>query len=101
MPTKLPKQKPSEDETPAHPSNPLLIALGLLILLLSSLFSPVVFVNSAGKIYYGVAAMLSWAMMASLVKGLGFVPDNKILKAVFSEQAVVAALIAAGVLRFM
>lgn len=101
MPTQLPKRKPPADAQAEHPSRPFLLILAFIIIALSIVVPHQLFTNDAGKVYYGVAVAITWALLAAMVRGVGFVPDNPILQKLFSGWACTAGITAAAILRLL
>jgi predicted membrane protein len=62
---------------------PLLIAV--IICLLISIYPQILVKQNVAN--HGAASLLFWAMSAGFIRGVGFVPENRILRAVFSTYA--------------
>ena len=74
------------------------LAVGLLIMLGGTLYPPLM-TDAAGKADHNLAMALFWAMSAGFVRGVGFVPQRWIWRALFSGWACAAALLLAAVLK--
>lgn len=74
------------------------LAVALLIMLGGTLYPPVM-ADAAGKADHNLAMALFWAMSAGFVRGVGFVPQRWIWRALFSGWACAAALLLAAVLK--
>lgn len=73
------------------------LATGLLVMLLATLYPPLF--QHAGRVDHGLAAALFCAMSAGLVRGVGFVPHQPVLRWLFSGWSCCAALLLALALR--
>ncbi|MBC7750780.1 MAG: hypothetical protein H7Z73_03540 [Candidatus Saccharibacteria bacterium] len=62
---------------------PLLIAV--IICLFISIYPQILVKQNVAN--HGAASLLFWAMSAGFIRGVGFVPDNRILRALFSTYA--------------
>lgn len=96
----LPDDKLENDSTPENSINIFLLLVGIIIMLIGSTF-PVVFTNATGKADHGIAMALFWSMSAGIVRGVGFVPQNKLFKLIFSGWACMAGLVLAASIRFL
>jgi predicted membrane protein len=84
-------QSDSLPKTPAEPLDgnnkiallPLLIAV--IICLSISIYPQILVKQNAAN--HGAASLLFWAMSAGFIRGVGFVPENKILRGLFSTYA--------------
>lgn len=76
------------------------LILGLGIMIILSIY-PTIFADKAGKVNHSALMILMWAMMAGIVRGVGFVPQNKILKVIFSKYAAYLTLVIAIGLNFL
>ena len=74
------------------------LAVGLLIMVGGTLYPPLM-ADVAGKADHTLAMALFWAMSAGFVRGVGFVPQRWIWRALFSGWACAAALLLAAVLK--
>jgi predicted membrane protein len=74
------------------------LTVGLLIMVGGTLYPPLM-VNAAGKADHVLAMAVFWAMSAGFVRGVGFVPQQWMWRAVFSGWACAAALAVACVLK--
>ncbi|MDE2029677.1 MAG: cyd operon YbgE family protein [Alphaproteobacteria bacterium] len=61
---------------------------------------PPAFTDAQGKVDHGFLTILMWSVTAGLVRGVGFIPRNKILRMCFSAPACYAALALAAALKF-
>lgn len=82
---------------PARPARPTpglhlpSLAVALLIMLAGTLY-PLLFADADGHADHRFATALCWAMSAGFVRGLGFVPQRRWARWLFSGWAVLAAL---------
>lgn len=76
-----------------------LLCLGIIIMLIGSIF-PWIFADANGHAHHGIAMVLFWAMSASIVRGVGFIPNNNIARWLFSGWATLLGLSIAVFLRF-
>jgi predicted membrane protein len=67
------------------------LAAGLLIMLAGSAYPPL-FVNAQGRADHGLASLLFWAMAAGFVRGVGFVPRQRVWRVLLSGWACALAL---------
>ncbi len=96
-----PEQEPIANDSQGENSiNLFLLLIGIAIMLVGSTF-PVVFTNAQGQADHGIASLLFWSMSAALVRGVGFIPNNRILRWLFSAWACMLSLGAAIALRFL
>lgn len=86
------EQKPSTIHLPS-------LLTGVLIMLLGSIY-PLIFADANGKADHALAFALFWAMSAGLVRGVGFVPIQRVWKLFFSGWSCVFALALAALLRW-
>ncbi|MEJ2125702.1 MAG: cyd operon YbgE family protein [Alphaproteobacteria bacterium] len=99
----LPSPNKDRDQQKQHPPRAsggwgflaLLIAIGVTLLIT---IYPHAAARDDGSPDMMAAALMFWAMSAGFVRGVGFIPHNKILAAIFSLPAALLAL-AAGVAR--
>ncbi len=70
------------------------LILGLGIMLAISIY-PIAFANKLGKVNHASLMVLMWSMMAGIIRGVGFIPRNKILKFLFSTITAFITLIVA------
>lgn len=71
---------------------PLTIAI---VITLALTIYPLVLSKADGKADHLAATLLFWAMSAGFVRGVGFVPKNRILRALLSSAACVLTLVLA------
>jgi len=50
---------------------------------------------------HGAASLLFWAMSAGFIRGVGFIPQQRVLRAVFSTYACLFGIIAAAALMLL
>ncbi|MGM3409844.1 cyd operon YbgE family protein [Ralstonia holmesii] len=74
------------------------LAAGLLVMAVGTVY-PYILANRDGHADHGLAILLFWAMSAGLVRGVGFVPRNKVWRVLFSGWACALALTLFGLLR--
>lgn len=74
------------------------LAAGLLVMAVGTVY-PYILANNDGHADHGLAVLLFWAMSAGLVRGVGFVPRNKVWRVLFSGWACALALTLFGLLR--
>ncbi|MFM2121372.1 MAG: hypothetical protein RL722_2840 [Pseudomonadota bacterium] len=74
------------------------LAVGLVIMLGGTAW-PWLMARSGGQADHGLALLLFWAMSAGFVRGVGFVPQRRVWRWLFSGWACALALAAAGLLR--
>jgi predicted membrane protein len=70
------------------------LTVGLLIMMVGVLYPPLM-ANEAGKADHLLATALFWAMSAGFVRGLGFIPDKRVWRLLFSGWACALAVILA------
>lgn len=71
---------------------PLLVGIGLTLVLT---VYPLLLSRGQGGANHGVAMLAFWAMSAGYVRGVGFVPEHRILRHLLSTWACLGALAAA------
>ncbi len=74
------------------------LAVGLLVMVAGTLYPPLM-AGAAGKADHGLAMALFWAMSAGFVRGVGFVPQRRVWRVLFSGWSCAAALVLAAVLK--
>ncbi|MFT7774073.1 MAG: cyd operon YbgE family protein [Roseateles sp.] len=74
---------------------PCLLAAGALML--AATVYPLVFARVDGRADHGLAMLVFWAMSAGFVRGVGFVPQHRVWRVLFSGWACLGALGLAGV----
>lgn len=74
---------------------PLGIAIALTLLL--TIYPPVL-TTAAGKADHAAAMLALWSMSAGFIRGVGFVPRNRLLRALFSTTACLVGLALAATL---
>lgn len=87
-------------QPPPHTSggwSPFSLLIGICVTLLITVY-PHAAARNDGSADMMAAAFLFWAMSVGFVRGVGFIPSNKILAAIFSLPAALLAL-AVGVAR--
>lgn len=86
-------QKPSAIHLPS-------LLTGVLIMLLGSIY-PLIFADANGRADHALAFVLFRAMSAGLVRGVGFVPIQRVWRLFFSGWSCVFALALATLLRWI
>lgn len=76
------------------------LAAGLIVMAVGTVY-PYIMTNRAGHADHILAMLLFWAMSAGLVRGVGFIPRHRVLRALFSGWACALALVVFGLLRFV
>ncbi|MBP8215940.1 MAG: cyd operon YbgE family protein [Propionivibrio sp.] len=74
---------------------PLIIAIALTLLL--TIYPPIL-TTSAGKADHAAATLALWSMSAGFIRGVGFVPRNRLLRVLFSTTACLVCLALAATL---
>lgn len=74
------------------------LTLGLGIMFLGSIY-PFAFADK-GEVNHGALMLFMWAMAAGLIRGVGFIPNNRILRIIASGYAAFIAFALALVLMF-
>ncbi|MDZ7855996.1 cyd operon YbgE family protein [Sphaerotilus sp.] len=74
------------------------LAAALVIMVAGTLYPPAM-ADAAGKADHPLAMALFWAMSAGFVRGVGFVPQRWVWRALFSGWSCAAALLLAAVLK--
>ena len=72
---------------------PLIIAIALTLLL--TIYPPIL-TTPAGKADHAAATLALWSMSAGFIRGVGFVPRNRVLRALFSTGACLVCLAASA-----
>ena len=68
---------------------PLIIAIALTLLL--TIYPPIL-TTPAGKADHAAATLALWSMSAGYIRGVGFVPRNRLLRVLFSTAACLVCL---------
>ena len=68
---------------------PLIIAIALTVLL--TVYPPIL-TTPAGKADHAAATLALWSMSAGFIRGVGFVPRNRLLRVLFSTAACLLCL---------
>ncbi|MBN8488562.1 MAG: hypothetical protein J0M20_12675 [Burkholderiales bacterium] len=76
------------------------LAVGLGVMLVGTLYPPLMS-DSHGRADHTLALLVLWAMSAGFVRGVGFVPQARVWRALFSGWAVLLAVLAALAWRSM
>ncbi len=85
-------------ETPAQIALlPLLLAIAICVVIS---ILPQLLVQH-GIANHGAASLLFWAMSAGFIRGVGFIPRQRILRALFSTYACLFGIIAAAALMLL
>lgn len=92
--------EPDKEEDKRADINFIMLAVGILIMLTGSIY-PMIFADKDGQASHSIAIALFWSMSAGLVRGVGFIPENKILKYIFSAYACASGIIIALLIRFI
>ena len=79
--------------TPGVSLLPLIIAIALTLLL--TIYPPIL-TTPAGKADHAAATLALWSMSAGFIRGVGFVPRNRLLRIVFSTAACLVCLAASA-----
>lgn len=74
---------------------PLGIAIALALLLT---IYPLIVTTPAGKADHAAATLALWSMSAGFIRGVGFVPMNRLLRILFSTAACILCLLLAAAL---
>lgn len=75
------------------------LAVGLTIMVGGTVY-PLMMAHASGRADHGLATLLFWAMSAGFVRGVGFVPRNRIWRWIFSGWACAATLAGAAGVRW-
>ncbi len=75
--------------TPGVSLLPLIIAIALTLLL--TIYPPIL-TTPAGKADHAAATLALWSMSAGYIRGVGFVPRNRLLRVLFSTAACLVCL---------
>ena len=87
---------PGADQADATPGVAIL-PLGIAIVLTLTLtIYPLVLTTAAGRPDHLAATLALWAMSAGFIRGVGFVPRNRMLRIVFSTAACLVCLAASA-----
>jgi predicted membrane protein len=65
--------------------------LAALVIMVAGTLYPPLMADAAGKADHGLAMALFWAMSAGFVRGVGFVPQRRLWRVLFSGWSCVAA----------
>ena len=68
---------------------PLIVAIALTLLL--TVYPPIL-TTPAGKADHAAATLALWSMSAGFIRGVGFVPRNRLLRVMFSTAACLVCL---------
>ena len=79
---------------PTHKMSWPSLFLGLIIMIGITIY-PFALADRMGKVNHWALMLLMWSMAAGIIRGVGFIPSNSILKFAFSGYAALIALIAA------
>ena len=74
---------------------PLIIAIALTLLLT---IYPLILTTAAGKADHAAATLALWSMSAGFIRGVGFMPRNRVLRVLFSTTACLVCLALAATL---
>lgn len=74
------------------------LSAGLLVMVVGTVY-PYIATNAAGHADHGLAMLLFWAMSAGLVRGVGFIPRQRVWRVLFSGWSCALALALFGLLR--
>ena len=83
---------------PAHNTLSLSVLLAACALALAATFYPPALTDSDGKADHTLLTVLGWAVAAGLVRGVGYIPETKIWRIMFSGAAFYAATAVLAVL---
>lgn len=72
-----------------------------IVLMLVGSIAPVYLTDAQGRAHHGLAFLVFWAMSAGFVRGVGFIPQARLWRWLFSGWACSIALIAALLLRLL
>ncbi|MBP8813460.1 MAG: hypothetical protein KBE25_01060 [Laribacter sp.] len=93
--SKMPKPTCMAESAASRVHGPLLL-LGVAIMLGLTAY-PALLAMPDGKADHPAALLLFWAMSASFVRGVGFVPHNRLIRLLLGGPAALLALLAAAV----
>ena len=98
----LTRKLASDDATvvPAHAAIHLPSLFAALSIMLGGTIYPFLMMRSDGTANHSLALALFWAMSAGMVRGVGFVPRAWVWRLLFSGWSCLAALAAAGWMRW-
>ncbi len=74
------------------------LLVALLVMVGGTVYPPSM-ADAAGKADHGLALALFWAMSAGFVRGVGFVPQRRVWRVLFSGWSCAAALVLAALLK--
>lgn len=80
------KTNTDDEQQPANKIALLPLSIAIIICFFVSIF-PQLLVNHEGIANHGAATSLFIAMSAGFIRGVGFVPNNKILRGLFSTYS--------------
>lgn len=96
-----PPAAPASPVAPSVPRPLALLPLGVaLLIMLGVTVYPRALIGADGHADHRLATLVFWAMSAGLVRGVGFAPRGRLLRALLSGGACALALLAAVALRF-
>lgn len=75
--------------------------LAALSIMLAGTLYPPLMTDASGRADHGLAMSLFWAMSAGFVRGVGFVPQARVWRHLFSGWACALALLAAFAIRWV
>ena len=73
--------------------------LAAIALMLLGSVAPVYLADAQGRAHHGLALLVFWAMSAGFVRGVGFIPQARLWRWLFSGWACAIALVAALLVR--
>ncbi len=74
------------------------LLVAIVLMLLGSI-APVYLADAQGRAHHGLALLVFWAMSAGFVRGVGFIPQARLWRWLFSGWACAIALVAALLVR--
>ena len=79
-------------ETASEPGASLLpLGIAIALTLLLTIYPPIL-TTPAGKADHAAATLALWSMSAGYIRGVGFVPRNRLLRVLFSTAACLVCL---------
>ena len=85
-------------ETAAEPGVSMLpLGIAIALTLLLTIYPPIL-TTPAGKADHAAATLALWSMSAGFIRGVGFVPRNRLLRVLFSTTACLVCLALAATL---
>ena len=75
--------------------------LAAIVLMLLGSVAPVYLADAQGRTHHGFALLVFWAMSAGFVRGVGFIPQARLWRWLFSSGACGIALVSALLLRLL